>query len=50
MQIIHIIQIRNISALKDLDHHVGIDHADHLSAVCFGGLMNKHALGLECSL
>ena len=30
-QIIQIIQIRNLSALKDLDHRVGIDHTGHLS-------------------
>ena len=38
MQIIQIIQMRNISALKGLDHEVGIDHTDHtdhdLSEVC----------------
>ena len=28
-QIIQIIQIGNRSALKDLDHEVGIDHTDH---------------------
>lgn len=26
-------QIGHLSALKDLDHEVGIDHADHLSEV-----------------
>ena len=33
MQIIQIIQIRNTSALKGLDHQVGTDHTDHLSEV-----------------
>ena len=27
------IHIRNLSALKDLDHEVGVDHSDHLSEV-----------------
>ena len=29
----HVTQIRNISAVKDLAHPVGIDHADQLSCV-----------------
>ena len=29
----YLVQMRNISALKDLDHQVGIDHTDHLPEV-----------------
>ena len=46
MQIIQIIQIRNLPALKDLDNDVGIYHTDDLAEVpnfSFLGPMSKTA-------